>query len=320
MTPDDGAPSGRRSGWGRRAVGAILVLGAFAFLGRTVARDWSRLRAYEWHVDPLLLPLSVLALVAVFCFGVYAWLRALRCLAPSTLRYRDILRIWFLSNLARYIPGKIWQFVGAAQMARDRGVPGAVVVTSLVVNMGFTLLSSLLVGLAMLPTGAVLAHVGLSGVPAWGGLVVLPVAVLAVHPAVLNGLLRLVPRWLHRDVLVWRGGWTDGLLLLGMGIVSWLGYGAALWLFVRSLLPPPAGALFALTGANALAFLAGYLVFIAPAGLGARELSMTALLTPLFPGSVAAVVALGSRLWIVAAELVGAAAVVLATRGARRSP
>lgn len=297
-----------RARLGRRILGAALVLAAFAFLVLAVARDWRELRAYDWHVDPLLLALSLIALLADFAIGVYGWHRTLRCFETEAVRYGVVLRIWFISTLARYIPGKIWQFVGAAQLAKDEGLPAVVVLTSLVVNMGFTLLAAALVGLATVPVR----------LAAWTGdataavlVAITGLAVLAVHPAVLNFLLRLMPRWLHRSVLVWKGRWWDGIVLLAIAAASWLVYGAALLVFFSSLVrTAPPDAYIILTGANALAFLAGYFIIIAPAGLGAREVSFAALLTPVLPTAVAAVLAVASRLWIVATELLGAGIVI----------
>ncbi len=305
----------------RRAAGAALVVAAFAFLSRAVAQDWGRLRAYQWHVELLPLLGSVAALLLVFCFGVLGWSRAFACLDSTRVRYGTLLRIWFLSNLARYVPGKVWQFVGAAQLARSEGIPAAVLLTSLLANAGFTLLGAMIVAAATLPAGAWLGRAlpGGGHLPPglWLATSCTLLSLVLVHPLVLNWGLRLVPRWLHRTVLVWNGRWVDGVLLLMIAVVGWIAYGAALLLFVRSLFPPPAGALAALTGANAAAFAAGYVVIIAPAGLGARELSMAALLRPILPEGVAVVVAVGSRLWIVAAELVGAGLALVAMRRRR---
>ena len=82
--------------------------------------------------------------------------------------------------------------------------------------------------------------------------------------------------------------------------------GLAFALFVDAIVPLGWEAVLPLAGVNALSFLAGYLVFLAPAGLGAREGAMAVLLRPFAPAGVAAVVAMASRLWTVAAELLGA--------------
>ena len=64
-----------------------------------------------------------------------------------------------------------------------------------------------------------------------------------------------------------------------------------------------------------MAFVAGYLVFIAPAGLGAKEGVLAALLTVHLPISSAALIAVAARLWTVVAEVFPALA--LLGRGVR---
>jgi hypothetical protein len=293
----------------RRFLTALLVLAAFAFLALAVARDWNALRAYDWSIRPGRLLLSLPTLLAAFCVGVYIWERTLAAVDGPVVSFPALLRIWFLSTLARYIPGKIWQFVGAARMAHAAGLPAPLLLTSLVVSMGFNVLAAALVGAATIPGAGILPE-------EWRGplaLAVFTAAVLAVHPVVLNACLRLVPRALHQTVLSWRGGWGTGIRLLVLSALGWLIYGFAFWLFVGALTDVDAALLAPLAGVNALAFLAGYLVVIAPAGLGARELSMTALLVPLLGGGtgVAALVAIASRLWIVAGELIGAGLLLL---------
>jgi uncharacterized membrane protein YbhN (UPF0104 family) len=85
--------------------------------------------------------------------------------------------------------------------------------------------------------------------------------------------------------------------------VSWVLYGAAFFLFLHAFTNVPSSALVASTGVNALSFLAGYLAVPVPGGIGVRESAMTILLNPMLPAGVAAVVAVGARLWSIVAEL-----------------
>jgi glycosyltransferase 2 family protein len=69
-----------------------------------------------------------------------------------------------------------------------------------------------------------------------------------------------------------------------------------------------------MAGVNALSFLVGYASPL-PGGAGLRELAMAELLRPYLPDGVAAVLSIASRLWTIAAELVGGAlALALARR------
>lgn len=288
----DGAPSRAR-----RAAGILLVAAALVFLGLAIARQWEQLRAFPWELRPFRLAFSALVHVGVLGFGVAIWGYALRQL-QHRLPYRQLARVWFLSNLARYIPGKVWQFIGLAEMLRRERVPAIAGLTSIVVYMGFALLSAWLVGVYLVPADALgpFAQV----LPA--ARVLSPLLVVLVHPRILSGAIRVVGRLTRRPLMDWSGGWRSSLALLGATILLWLGFGAAFLLFVGGIVSAPGLGYARLTAVFALSFLAGYAVVIAPAGLGAKEGAMTALLASLLPISVAAAVALATRLWTMLAE------------------
>jgi len=295
-------------GW-KKAAAALLVVAAAFFLGRTIERNWRDIRGYPWHVDPLLLCASIAALVAVLAWGVFVWSRVLRRFEHPPVRLATLQRIWFLSNLAKYIPGSVFQLVTAAQLSRSAGLSAAVLLTSLLVHTSLSMLAAVVVSAWTLAAGlfpAPFAPWVVAGVTA--------AAALMVHPRVLNAILGTIPRLLKRDVIGWNGSWLDGMGLLALAMVSWALYGGAYYLFVRALTPVSAAAVPVLTGVNALAFVAGVLTPL-PGGLGVREAAMQQLLLPLLPAGVAGVISVAARLWSVSAELIGGALVLAFTRG-----
>jgi len=293
----------------KKAAAALLVAAAAWFLARTIQRNWLQIRGYPWHVDPLLLCASIAALVAVLAWGVFVWSRVLRRFEHPPVRLATLLRIWFLSNLARYIPGTVFALLTAAQLSRSAGLSAGVLLTSLLVHTALSLLAAVVVSAWML------AGELFPALPApWLAVAVTAAAVMVVHPRVLNTVLGAIARLLKREVIAWNGSWLDGLGLLALAMVSWALYGGAYYLFVRSLTPVSPAALPVLTGVNALAFVIGVLTPL-PGGIGVREAAMQRLLLPLLPAGVAGVISVAARLWSVAAELIGGALVMAFTRG-----
>ena len=293
----------------KKAATALVVAAAAWFLFRTIERNWRDIRGYPWHVDPLLLCASVVALVAVLVWGVFVWSQVLRRFEHPPVPLLTLQRIWFLSNLAKYIPGSVFQLVTAAQLSRSAGLSAAVLLTSLLVHTSLSLVAAVVVAAWTLAAGlfpAPLAPWVVAGVTA--------AAVLIVHPRVLNAVLGAIPRLLKRNVIGWNGSWLGGMSLVGLAMVNWTLYGGAYYLFVRSLTPISPAAVPVLTGVNALAFVAGVLSPL-PGGLGVRETAMQQLLLPLLPAGVAGVISVAARLWSVSAELIGGALVLAFTRG-----
>lgn len=298
-----------KRGW-RWLAGALLVAATAYWLGRMIARNWAEVARYDWRVDAPLLAASVAAHVLVLAWGVWVWGRTLRHFEHPPVGTATLQRIWFLSNLARYVPGKVFQFVAVAQLSRTAGLSGAVLLTSMLVHTGMALLSAGVLA-AWTLSGGILQGVDPRATAA--GATVL--ALLVVHPRFLNALLGAVPRLLRRETIRWNAGWGGGVVLLALSLVSWALYGVAYQLFVAALADVPWRLLPQMAGVNALSFLIGYASPL-PGGAGLREVAMTELLRPYLPAGVAAVLALASRLWTIAAELVGGALAVALARGA----
>jgi uncharacterized membrane protein YbhN (UPF0104 family) len=108
--------------------------------------------------------------------------------------------------------------------------------------------------------------------------------------------------------------------MLALAGLAWAGTGTAFFLFLRSFVDVPLGLLPALTAMNALAFIAGYVAFFAPGGLGFREAALTLLLGSLMPPAVAASLAVAARLWAITAEVLPALALLLSRRRRPAAP
>lgn len=297
----------------RRTVGVLLVVATGWYLVHTITSHWTEMRRFDWRVSPGLLAASVGLHVLVLGFGVLVWSRVLRHFDHPPVPHGSLQRIWFLSNLARYVPGKVFQFVAVAQLSRAAGLSGAVLLTSMLVHTGITLMASLVVSSWTLTEGV---FRGMD--PRWTGVAATVAAIVSVHPGLLNRVLTAIPRLLGREVIRWNGTWMQGVGLLLLAVANWVFYGVAYHLFVAALAPLPWSLLPQMAGVNALSFFAGYWSPL-PGGGGLREASMTLFLKPYLPDGVGAVLSLAARLWTIAAELIGGGAALLLARGALRS-
>jgi uncharacterized membrane protein YbhN (UPF0104 family) len=291
----------------------ILVAAAAGYLGAEIARNFGELRAHPWRADPLLLVVSLLAHVGVLAWGVLVWRLLITAIAPDAPPLRRLLRIWFLSSLARYIPGKVFQFVAVAQLAGRESMGSSVLIATLVVHTLVSVATALLVGVILLAPAVLGAGTAIGVVV---GAVVL--AVCLVHPALARmamGLVRRLPARFALDTVSWRGSWGHGVAILVASVVGWFLYGVAFYLLISALSPMEPGAYARITAANALSFVAGFLSLL-PAGLGVREVALSELLKGVLPGGVAPMVAVVARLWTIATELLGGAlAMALARSG-----
>lgn len=287
------------------------------FLVKTAREHAGTLSAWDGTVDwPTLLMASALVLGA-FAFMVFTWSASLRWWSAA-LGFLAALRIWSLSNLARFIPGAVWQFAGLAALAADEGI-SPVAATGAVLLQQVVLLATGIVVAVMMAPGWIEPMAG--GLPpaATAGLAVLALAVLVFAiPLLMPAAGRAMTRVVKRDFAWPRpshsafAGYTTAL------VIPWLMYAAAFWMFARALLGPGAPSLAVAGGAFVASYVAGIVAVFAPAGIAVREAALVALLAPVVESRVALMLALGSRLWMIALEILMAAVAVAVYRARGR--
>lgn len=261
-------------------------------------REWQDAIA---RPQPVLLAGATLLLLAAYALSCLIWRGVVTGLGGPRLSAGDAVSIFMISNLGRYLPGKVWSIAGMAVLAKGKGVPVAVSATSAVIMQGVGLLAAGAIGLVAFAGGP-------EPLPRWG----LAGAGLA---AGLLLLLLSVPSLFRRAVALWfrvvrtrpPANLTAALALrwLLQVAAAWVATGASFWLFAASLgmvlSPVHAGSAFA------AAYVAGYLMLFAPAGVGVREGFLVAILAPALGSGPATVLAIAARLWMTAAEVIPAA-------------
>jgi uncharacterized membrane protein YbhN (UPF0104 family) len=310
-------PGPRQKGLLRsRRVRNLLRFAVLAVFGVALAVVLAR----RWHeVRPLLHSLSVagVALAAVSVFGgIYltflCW-RAVLTDLGSPLPLGGGMRVFFLGQLGKYLPGSLWPLLAQMELGRDYKVPrrssGAAVAIFLLLILGTGLLVAA-VALPLLGGDALHRY--------WWVLLVLPVAAVLLYPAVLNRLLAMALRLARREPMPQPLSLPGVLRAVGWALLSWLLYGIQVWVLARMLGVGGVGILPRSIGAFAAAWCVGFLVVIAPAGGGAREAALIVLLGTGVGAARATVIAVVSRLLFTVGDLGWGGAVALAVR--RRDP
>ena len=305
----DSPPVGarRRSRWLTVAVLAVVA----GFFLATLAARWNDVISLKWRLEPGLFALATVLLAVSYGLVACLWGLALRRAAGT--RVVAGARIWFLSNLARYVPGNVWSYVGAVELARREGVARRTTLAVMALTQVLSVGVALLAGLPVL-----LAERARLGRPALLGAVVVAVgaALAAVFRRQLLGLARRrLPGFDPADLTP--SAATVALLVVGYA-VYWAVTGVAFAALVASLYPLAAADVPLVVAAYAAAYAAGFLALLTPAGLGVREGVLVVALAPVLPAGPALVVALVSRVWMMLVELAGAGIAHLTARHRER--
>lgn len=278
----------------------VLGLAILYFAARSLARNWDQLRGQplEWRIQPVWLVLSMLVVWTMYGLLILAW-RTMLDSWGQRLDWWSAARIWTVSNLGKYLPGKVWALAGMALLAKQAGIAtwaatgSAVVLQLLAIGTG-----AVVAGL----TGARTLEAAQPGAGAVLGVLVAGAVIgvgLLLWPPFLRRLLRLAAPNAEADPPPVRG------IIFGIAanLLAWLGYGLALWLLARGLLPTSGLGLLSAISVFTASYLAGFLALFAPGGIGVREgLFILMLQGPLGIGAATAL-ALASRLLLTITEV-----------------
>jgi uncharacterized membrane protein YbhN (UPF0104 family) len=296
----------------------VAQLAAFAlvlwFLGRQAQQYWGDIRALRvtWAWGPLVAA-SVLT-AAMYLMLVATWQHSIGWWGQS-FTWRDAARIWFASNLARFVPGGVWQFAGIAAMAASRGVSAVAANGAAILQQVVIIVSGFALTLFTSPEllGPAVQRVIPSGLAPLVGSSVL-VAFIWLFPRSATALAARAERMAGAAVR-WPAPPVRAFAAhAGLMLVMWLVYGVAFWLFGRALFGADGPGLAASVAIYTAAYVAGIVAVVAPGGLGVREAALTAALTPVIGGERALVMALASRVWLLAVEVVTAGLVLVFVR------
>lgn len=322
--------------WLRRMMTVGITLLIFVAMIRPLKENWPLARAQLAQMSMAAFVLaSAMFGVFLFVFRAMAWRRIVAGFGHR-LPVGASARIWSTSELARYLPGAIWQVVGRVMLVRPYGVSGSVCSTTQVLELCIFLMANVLLASACwLYYGAK----ELAEVRGWflTALALVPMLAFLLHPRVFYTIVNAVLARLGKPVIVRRLRGKQLVLILVWTVLGLLWQSLAVYLIARGPLGLKIDWLWIVAGAYSLAWCAGFLAFWAPGGIGVRELVFVAAMGVMLPDAVRAqppfngdpeatasvLVGLGLllRLWSVLGELMMAGvAYALDYRGALGLP
>lgn len=291
-----------------RIIQILLIAVLFYFIGTRISGNWDQISAYEWHVNYLLLAISmVVMLIALFVMSsVLAMIfRAFSKPVPSAKAFK----IAYLSQLGRYIPGKIWQVFGMIYLAGKEGISKAEAITSFALAQVFATPPAILIVCVYLILSGNLSteSFDLMAIGYVLAAVVVASMVVLFKPSWLRGIINYVLTRFGRESIQFEIQKKIGVRILFAYFVAWNLYGLAFYLFLISVSDFPAGHVLQAVGTFCAAYLIGYWSILTPGGIGVREAVLVILLAPYFSPGVAAAIAAFARLWSIVGELIASA-------------
>ena len=279
------------------AVQGLVTLAVVGFVGRSIVRNWTEFRTLHvvLAVGPGWVAAAAIMVFLAYVMQVESWRRILAGWGQH-LPFGPAARAWSVANLGRYVPGKVWSVAGLVVLAQRAGVQAGPAAASAFVIQAVSLGSGAATVAAATPHSAPPLRLALAGLVA-----LVTTLVLVWRPTArwLGSLVRAIaPLEPLRASAV--------LAATALTVLTWVAYGAALWMLARGLLPNASLPLATAIGAFTLGYILGLLALFAPGGVGVRELVLIGLLTPSLGSGGAVAVSIASRVLLTLSEALAA--------------
>jgi uncharacterized membrane protein YbhN (UPF0104 family) len=289
----------------KKILSAFLFIGIagaiFYFMFRRIVLDWPHVAGYSWSISWLSIGLSCALAIVSLLFSTKA-VHLLCEVLGGQLPFSRFLYIFCITQLGRYLPGKFWHVLSLAILLERENVKRSVSVLLPLLYHGIMVGAFLLVGIIL---GGPLVLVNLAP-DSWWPLLLFAVVMLSIlvflpfFSRILGRMVNLKYKEVHYLSIPPKGYY----IVLGLSLLSGLASSGAFFLFVSGLVEVSIQDAPFIGGIFALSLVIGWVVIIAPGGLGVREGALAILLSPLFSPALGNVIALASRLWLTGVELV----------------
>lgn len=250
----------------------VLAL-TLGFLGHTLTKHWREVLMLRLTAKSLAgLGVATGVTLLAHIWSGWVWYGILKLVgAPG--QSAEVVILYLKTNLAKYIPGNVWHFLGRVKTLERWGASTDTAIVGVVLDP--LLMAAAALGLTLLG-GQNLA---------WWQFTAFAVAMVGVHPRILNPILRVLSRAKLKKAAGGSSGMSASLQhypllpFLG-GIVFVIGRGIGFLLAVNALESISSDLWLFVIGNFSLAWLLGLVVPGAPGGLGVFEATALALMTP----------------------------------------
>ncbi|MEQ8672050.1 MAG: lysylphosphatidylglycerol synthase domain-containing protein [Aggregatilineales bacterium] len=292
-----------------RAVQIIFFLALLIFVGVYLRDQLAQLRDNPLAINWTMLIFAQIGMTIGLGLLPLGSLLILRDLEENQRPF-VIWRAFFISNIAKYLPGSIWALPGRMFLYQRAGVPTAKSVIAvfwevllMVTGAGITALLSLRLVTHYLPSGLVFSVI-------FGGIVLVVIGVLSLRsekfinwlksqklPSILRRLLDRPDLWLSLPQI---------LMVIFVYIVAWVVIGLSFAGIVYAIAPElSAGAVLEIIGLYAGTWMIGFLIIFTPGGIGVRDVLIALGLAVFLNEPIPATAAIIARIGWTLAEIVG---------------
>lgn len=293
----------------RLALQIGLVVLIFGFLVLTVVNQWSEIKSEGVHFHVVWLIPALVILPFFYVISALGWDFTLRFLGhPIGVGRAQVA--WGQPLLARYVPGSVLYVIGRVLLSERAGVPRRITIASIVYEQAISATSAIVVAAYF-----IINHPDLQGDPLrWAVLLLIPAAIVLLHPRVFGPLANRVLQAFGREPLPEVISLRGVLALIVFYSLNWVVVAFGIYCVTRAVtfIPFTLDNVLLVGSAQAIGYFAALVTLVAPAGLGVRDAAFAWAVKAALPGrsfALGSLISIAVRGVLTVAELIYVGAV-----------
>jgi hypothetical protein len=277
----------------------FILLLAVPLLIYYLYKNYNELKQFTINVDYIYLPISFLLLLAASIILPVVWYLITKNLDCS-LNFKETIRIRLISEIGKYIPGRVFGYGYLIIHYTNAGKDQLKVLNSSVYELYLATFSSFLFFtiIHLFTSFEIVDRYKLIFI------IVSILGILSLHPILFQKISDIFCKIIKKERLVFNISYARILVILLSYTTYWLIFSLAFFFFVRAFTDIHFTSITYISGSFAISTFAGFLAFFMPAGLGAREGVLIYLLSILTGNSLAIIISISSRIWIILGDIV----------------
>ena len=285
----------------RTVAQALILVLILIFWARALRANWESFTTFLWQFHWLPILLALLVRFVQMILNATIWWRAL-ALADASIPYRAGLSLYLTTQIARYLPGGVWDIVGRFALGKEAGVGNRSMAASIGLEMGLQILS----GSIFLLFALVLRQKMDATRYLWIGLLTAIAALLTLTPPVFTFITNTGLRLLKKPPLNMHLTYGNMLVLFLARLLSHSLVGLGYYLFILGLSAGQSRTAPLIITSYVGSWLIGYLAILVPMGIGIREGMLAFLLDGTLPFALITASAIGYRTLIAIRDMMAA--------------
>jgi hypothetical protein len=299
----------------------VLLAGVLWFFEREIRKHWAELSREHLDITWTWIATGLVVVIVGYLLATIGWRKAIMLASGQRLTFIESVGLLNISQLTKYLPGKVWSYAIQMHLLASRGVPKTVVLSVNVIMLASLATSATMAGTAYLLVADVLVPREVASLLLAGSLAFYAFLMFGGAWSV-NLLLRLANRFLGRQLAPLAMPLSGSLAIHGLFLSSNILFGISGYFVAMGIgMEHDPALLVPIAGSMLLSDTIGFLAFAMPGGIGIREGVMYAMLKSMLDIRICLMLPLAFRLVTTVSDLLlGGFALFVVNGCSRRQP